>query len=149
MKLLAGTVLFLLCALAGEGRARCLRRRERLLSTIYELISDIGDRQQRALISFREGALLCPSSPERDQLLNMAAGVTVCLPSMTTEEKAKLAAYARSDSRSVSILRTERDALLCMLQQSRDRTREELAGKGQVYRSVGYLCGVAALLLVL
>ena len=43
----------------------------------------------------------------------------------------------------------ERDALLALLQRSREQTAAEIKNKGQVYRSVGYLTGVAALLLVL
>ena len=44
---------------------------------------------------------------------------------------------------------SERDALLALLQRSREQTAAEIKNKGQVYRSVGYLTGVAALLLVL
>ena len=66
MKLLAGIVLFCLCALAGEERARRLQRREKRLAKLHELILAIGDRQMNALVSFREGALLCPPSPERE-----------------------------------------------------------------------------------
>ena len=71
------------------------------------------------------------------------------MPLLTAEERAALGAYARTQSRSLAALRAERDALLTLLQQARDSTREELGRKGQVYRSVGYLCGVAVLLLVL
>ena len=149
MKLLAGIVLFCLCALAGEERARRLQRREKRLAKLHELILAIGDRQMNALVSFREGALLCPPSPEREELLKMSGGGESDMPLLTGEEKARLAAYARSDSRSVAALRSEREALLALLQQDGTRTREELTHKGQVYRSVGYLCGVAALLLVL
>ena len=60
-----------------------------------------------------------------------------------------LAAYARSETRSPAELRAERDALLALLRRSREQTAAELKSKGQVYRSVGYLTGVAALLLVL
>lgn len=149
MKLLAGIVLFLLCGLTGEGRARRLQRRERTLSNLRELIAQIGDRQQAALVSFREAALGCHPSPEREALLRLSKGEDAFLPLLTAEELSSLAAYARSDSRSVSALRAERAAVLALLARERDRTREEWQRKGQVYRAVGYLCGVAVLLLVL
>ena len=149
MKLLAGILLFLLCAWTGESKARRLRCREQTLSGFHEIIREIGDRQRNMLLSFREGALLSPPSPERDRLLRLAGGEDVRLPFLTAEEGARLTAYVRSESCSVSILRTEEEALLALLRRERDRTREELAHKGQVYRSVGYLSGVAALLLVL
>ena len=149
MKLVAGALLFLVCALVGEGKARSLVRRQRTLAGFMELIREIGDRQLSGLVSFREGALRCPSSPERDQLLALTQGSEAELPLLTREERAALAAYARSESRSLEALRAERDGLLGLLQKGLDRTREELSHKGQVYRSVGYLCGAAALLLVL
>ena len=149
MKLLAGIVLFLLCALAGEGKARRLQRRERALSKVHELIFEIGERQQNALVSFREGALMCSPSPEREQLLKLAGGEELCLPMLTAEERSSLAAYARSESRSVSALKDERDSLLSLLQKAREQAAEERTHKGQICRSVGYLCGAAALLLVL
>ena len=149
MKLLAGMALFLLCALAGEGRARRLQRREQTLFRVYELIRDIGDRQLNGLISFQEAALRCPPSPERQLLLEFCQGRDTGESLLTAEERDRLLAYARSESRSVAALRAERDALLEMLQRERDRTRQDLLRKGQVYRSVGYLSGVAALLLVL
>ena len=68
---------------------------------------------------------------------------------LTAEERSALEAYVRSDSRSLEALRTQRDALLTLLRRERDQTKEELSRKGQVYRSVGYLFGVAVLLLVL
>jgi hypothetical protein len=148
VKLLAGIALFLLCALVGEGKSRRLAKRARTLEALCRLIRQIGERQQSALVSFEEGALRCPPSWEREQLLKLAAGETACMPLLTTEERMILAAYARSESRSVAMLRTERDALLTRLQRERDRTEEELIRKGRVYRSVGYLCGTAALLLV-
>ncbi len=149
MKLLAGLALFLLCALVGEGRARRLLRRERIIGKLHDLIQAIGDRQLTALTSFQEAALGCPPSSERALLLSLARGETSDSDFLTAEELAALRAYARSDSRSVSALRMERDALLAFLQKERDRTRQELSRKGQVYRSMGYLCGAAALLLVL
>lgn len=149
MKLLSGTLLFLLCALVGEGKARNLVRRQRTLAGLIGLIQQIGDRQLSGLVSFREGALRCPPSPEREQLLTLAQGKEADMPLLTAEERAALAAYARSESRSLEALRTERDGLVGLLQREADRTREELSHKGQVYRSVGYLCGAAALLLVL
>ena len=66
MKLLAGIALFLLCAITGEGKARRLQRREKTLSKLCELLQEIGERQQRTLVSFQEGALMCPPSPEPD-----------------------------------------------------------------------------------
>lgn len=149
MKLLAGLVLFLLCALAGEGQARRLLRRERTLGKLYELFREIGDRQLNGLVSFREAAMGCPPSPEREQLLAIMRGEETVTLLLTPEERAGILAYARSESRSASALRTERDALLALLRRERDRTREELSCKGRVYRSVGYLCGAAVLLLVL
>ena len=149
MKLLAGLALFILCALVGEGRARRLLRRERTIGKLHDLIQAIGDRQLTGLISFQEAALGCPPSPERALLLSLARGETSDSDLLTAEELTALRAYARSDSRSVSALRMERDALLAFLQKERDRTRQELSRKGQVYRSMGYLCGAAALLLVL
>ena len=101
------------------------------------------------LVSFREGALHCLPSPERDQLLALAQGKEADMPLLTAEERAALKAYVRSDSRSLEALRTQRDALLTLLRRERDQTKEELSCKGQVYRSVGYLFGVAVLLLVL
>ena len=56
--------------------------------------------------------------------------------------------YSLSDGQ-LAVKRAERDALLVLLQRSREQTAAELKNKGQVYRSVGYLTGVAALLLVL
>ena len=149
MKLMAGLALFLLCALVGEGQARRLLHRERTLGRLCELIRDIGDGQLSGLVSFQEAALRCPPSPERDQLFALARGEGPMTPLLTAEERASVLAYARSESRSVSALRRERDALLTLLQRERDRTREELSRKGRVYRSVGYLCGAAVLLLVL
>ena len=74
MKLLAGIALFLLCALVGEGKSRRLAKRERTLSAFCKLIREIGERQQSALVSFREGALMSPPSPEREALLELAGG---------------------------------------------------------------------------
>ena len=149
MKLMAGALLFLLCALAGEGQARRLAGRERCLARLYDLIREIGDRQLTGLVSFREGLLLCPPSPEREQLLTLLNGKPPQLPLLTDRELAALSAYARARSRSLETLRAERDALLALLQGEREQTHGELRHKGQVYRSVGYLGGVAALLLVL
>ena len=149
MKLLAGALLFLLCALVGEKKAQRLARRERTLIRLHGLIEEIGDRQLSLLVSFREAALRCPPSPERDELLALAQGTDAEIPLLTAEERAALAAYARSETRSMSELRNQRDVLLRLLCRERDQTREELAHKGQVYRSVGYLLGVAVLLLIL
>ena len=149
MKLLAGALLFLLCGLVGEGKARRLARRERSLKDLHGLIEKIGNWQLSGLVSFREGALRCPSSSERDQLLALAQGKEAELPLLTAEERSALTAYARSDSRSLEALRAQRNALLALLREAQERTRQELSHKGQVYRSVGYLCGAAVLLLVL
>ena len=149
MKLLSGMALFILCALIGEGRARRLQRRERTLTGLGRLIREIGQRQQRTLLSFREAALLSPPSPEREQLLSLAAGAKDALPLLTAEERSSLMAYARSETASLDALRREREALLGLLEKARESARAELAQKGRVYRSVGYLCGAAALLLVL
>lgn len=149
MKLLAGALLFLLCALVGEKKAKRLARRERTLIRLHGLIEEIGDRQLSLLVSFGEAALRCPPSPERDELLALAQGTDAEIPLLTAEERAALAAYARSETRSMSELRNQRDVLLRLLCRERDQTREELAHKGQVYRSVGYLLGVAVLLLIL
>lgn len=149
MKLLAGIALFLLCAVAGESRSRRLQRREQALLKLHELIREIGERQLTALVSFREGALRCPPTPEREQLMDLSRGREPSMPLLTAEERNALAAYARSETRSPAALRAERDALLALLQRSREQTAAELKNKGQVYRSVGYLTGVAALLLVL
>ena len=146
---MAGLALFLLCALAGEGRARRLQRRERTLERLQRLIRDVGDRQLSGLVSFREGALRCSPSPERDLLLALLGDKAPQTTLLSPEELDSLAAYAQSESRSLTALRTERDALLERLQRERDRTKEESARKGQVCRSVGYLLGAAALLLVL
>lgn len=149
MKLLAGTLLFLVCALLGEGKARRLAHRERTLTRLQELIREIGDRQLTGLVSFREGALHCSPSPERDQLLILARGKEEDMPLLTGEERAALAAYARAEARSVAELQDQREGLLTLLRQAQEQTREELSRKGQVYRSVGYLLGAAVLLLVL
>ena len=149
MKLLAGLVLFVLCALMGEGRSRRLLRRERTLSRFCDLIGEIGDRQLGSLVSFREAALGCPASAERDQLLALLKREEPRIPLLTPEEQAHMVAYARLESRSLSSLRAERDALLALLRQSESSTKEERMGKGQVYRSVGYLFGVAVMLLIL
>ena len=149
MKLLAGIALFLLCALVGEGKSRRLAKRERTLSAFCKLIREIGERQQSALVSFREGALMSPPSPEREALLELAGGKDSDLVLLTAEERSSLAAYARSHSRSTAALQAERGRLLTLLQAAREQAGEERMRKGQVYRSVGYLCGVAALLLVL
>ena len=149
MKLVAGALLFLLCGLAGEGKTRRLVRRERTLTKLYALIEQIGDRQLSGLVSFREGGLRCPPSPERDQLLALVQGKEADMPLLTAEERSALEAYVRSDSRSLEALRAERDALLALLRRESEQTKNELSHKGQVYRSVGYLCGAAVLLLVL
>ena len=149
MKLLAGMALFLLCALWGEGKARRLQRREQTLARLHDLLRDVGDRQLTGLVPFREAVLRCSPSPERALLLDLLEDRETSLPLLTTEEAARLKAYARSESRSVTALRGELDALLSLLQGERERTRAEHRGRGQVYRSVGYLFGVAALLLVL
>ena len=149
MKLLAGIALFLLCALVGEGRSRRLLRREQTLRAFHELIRQIGERQLTALVSFREGALTCPPSPEREALLQLAGGGEPPMSLLTAEEKARVAAYARTESRSSVALRAERDELLSLMEKNRELAGAELLHKGQVYRSVGYLVGAAALLLVL
>lgn len=149
MKLLSGLALFLLCGLAGESKARRLQHRERTLFRLYGLIREISDRQLSNLMSFREGALLCSPSPERDQLLRLESGETVPMPLLTMEERERVRSFARMESRSVAALRQERDALLTQLQQERNRAREELDQKGRIYRSVGVLCGAAALLMIL
>ena len=149
MKLLAGALVFVLCALVGEGKARRLTRREQSLQRLHGLIRESGERQLSLLVSLREGVLRCPPSAEREQLLALVQGQEAVMPLLTTEERAALRAYARSESRSVEGLRRERDALLALLQGARAQAHEELVHKGQVYRSVGYLGGVAALLLVL
>ena len=149
MKLVAGTLLFLLCARVGEGKNRSLVRRERTLLQLHVLIREIGERQLSGLVSFREAVLRCPPSPEQEQLLALTQGKEAGMSLLTVEERAALTAFARSESRSLEALRAERDSLLDLLQKGLDRTREELSRKGQVYRSVGYLCGAAALLLVL
>ena len=149
MKLLAGIALFLLCALAGESRGRRLQRRAQALRKLHDLVHEIGERQLAALVSFREGALRCPSTPEREQLMDLSRGREPSMPLLTAEEQGALAAYARSETRSPAELRAERDALLALLQRSREQTAAEIKSKGQVYRSVAYLTGVAALLLVL
>ena len=149
MKLLAGIALFLLCASAGESRSRRLQRRAQALLKFFELIREIGERQLTALLSFQESALRCPPSPEREQLMDLSRGRGPSMPLLTAEEQSALAAYARSETRSPAALRAERDALLALLQRSREQTAAEIKNKGQVYRSVGYLTGVAALLLVL
>ena len=86
---------------------------------------------------------------EREQLMDLSRGRGPSMPLLTAEEQGALAAYARSETRSPAELRAERDALLALLQRSREQTAAEIKNKGQVYRSVGYLTGVAALLLVL
>ena len=91
----------------------------------------------------------CPASPEREWLLTLLQDEGAQIPWLTQEEAASISAYARSDTRSLAALRAERDALLTLLLRERDSTRAERMGKGQVYRSVGYLFGVAAMLLVL
>ena len=149
MKLLAGIALFLLCALVGEGKSHRLAKRERALGAFCKLIREIGERQQSALVSFREGALMSPPSLEREALLELAGGKAPDLALLTAEERLGLAAYARSHSRSTTALQAERDRLLSLLQTAREQAGEERMRKGQVYRSVGYLTGVAALLLVL
>lgn len=148
MKLMAGSMLFLLCALMGEGRARRLKRREQALGGLSDLIQAVSERQVGDLVPFREGLLSCPPSPAQEMLLRLLGGEETT-PLLTAEEKARILTYARSESRSVGALRGERDALLAFLRKERDRTHQEIGHKGQVYRSVGYLCGAAALLLVL
>lgn len=149
MKLLAGMVLFLLCALVGEGKSRRLLRREQALARFHALIGEIGEKQLLGLLSFQEALLACPPSPERDQLMDLSRGKEPDMSLLTPEERGCLAAYARSNSRSLSALRAERDDLLTLLQRGRDGAKEERMGKGQVYRSVGYLFGAAVLLLIL
>ena len=70
------------------------------------------------------------------------------MPLLTAEDQSAFAAYARAETRSPTALRAERDAIMERLQREQDRAKEELTRKGQVYRSVGYLLGAAALLLV-
>ena len=149
MKLLAGALLFLVCALVGEGKARRLSRREQTLLRLHGLIREIGDRQLASLVSFQEGALRCPPSQEREQLLAMAQGKETQTPLLTAEERTALTAYARAETRSLEALKTSRDELLALLWRERDRVREESTRKGQIYRSMGYLCGAAVLLLIL
>ena len=146
---MAGALLFLLCALVGEGKTRRLSRREQSLSGLHGLIHESGERQLSLLVSFREGVLLCPPSTEREQLLALLEGKESHMSLLTAEELAALRTYARYESRSLDDLKRERDALLTLLQKAREQTHEELMHKGQVYRSVGYLGGVAAMLLVL
>ncbi len=149
MKLLAGMALFLLCAMMGEGRVRRLQRREQTLTRLHGLLREIGERQLTGLASFREAAMRCPASPEREWLLTLLQDKEAQISLLTPEEAASISAYARSDNRSLAALRAERDALLTLLLRERDGVKEERRGKGQVYRSVGYLFGVAAMLLVL
>ena len=54
MKLMAGALLFLLCALAGEGQARRLVGRERCLARLCDHIREIGDRPLTGLVSLGE-----------------------------------------------------------------------------------------------
>ncbi len=149
MKLLAGIALFLLCALAGESKARRLRLREQRLRSLSDLIRAVSDRQLTSLLSFGEALLGCSPSPEREQLLDLLHGKSLQMPLLTAEERDSLTAYAQSEKRSLAALREERDALLSLLGRERERAKEELAQKAQIYRSVGYLSGAAALLLVL
>ena len=135
--------------LGGGKQEPPSERRAQALLKLFELIREIGERQLTALLSFQESALRCPLSSEREQLLELARGKEPSMPLLTAEEQSALAAYARSETRSPAALRAERDALLALLQRSREQTAAELKNKGQVYRSVGYLTGVAALLLVL
>ena len=149
MKLMAGIVLFLLCALAGEEKSRRLLRREQELFSLRELIKRIGEGQLTALVSFREAALSCPPSPTRDQLLRLAEGREKDVPLLKREEADRLLAYVRSESRSPSALRGDLDDLLALLLRAGEQARAERTSKGQIYRSVGCLVGAAALLLVL
>ena len=149
MKLAAGIVLFLLCGLAGEQKSRRLVRRSRALSNLGALIRQISDRQIGELIPFAKAAQGCPPSQERDYLLSLTGGQAAGIMPLTPEEEKHLLAYARRDSRSTADLKRERDGLLALLNRAAEGARQELQQKGQVYRSVGYLTGMAVLLLVL
>ena len=149
MKLMAGIALFLLCALAGEGKSRRLLRREQMLFNLHELIGRIGAKQLTALVSFREAALSCPPSSERDQLLGLAEGREIGVSLLKKEEADRLMAYARSESRSPSALRAELDGVLSLLRRAAEQARAERVSKGQICRSMGIFVGAAALLLVL
>lgn|GEM_PF-2939290 len=148
MKLAAGIVLFLLCGLAGEQKSRRLSRRVHVLFALKSLIRQISDRQLCGLVSFREAARGCPASPEKELLLTLAAGQTAGPAPLSPEEAGRIRAYARRDSLSAADLERERDALLALLEGAEAAARQELQQKGQVYRSVGYLSGMALLLLV-
>lgn len=149
MKLAAGIVLFLLCGLAGEQKSRRLVRRARALSNLGVLIRQISDRQLSELICFAKAAQGCPPSQERDYLLSLIGGQAAGIMPLTPEEEKRLLSYAHRDSRSTADLERERDGLLALLNRAAEGARQELQQKGQVYRSVGYLTGMAVLLLVL
>ena len=110
---------------------------------------ELSFQEKQLDIQIEEEDLSVPDGISIDDPVRMYLKDIGRVPLLTAEETARLAAYARSDSRSVASLRLERDALVSLLERNRDKTKEELAGKGQVYRSVGYLTGAAALLLVL
>ena len=149
MKLAAGILLFLLCGLAGEQKSRRLSRRAGTLAALETLIRQIGDRQLNELVSFEEGVRSCPPSPERDYLLSLVRGQAAGPALLAPEEEERLRTYARRDSRDTADLSQARDSLLDLFSKAAKDARREQRQKGQVYRSVGYLAGMAVLLLVL
>ena len=78
-----------------------------------------------------------------------AASVRHAPSGKASKARRSVSLNTRSHSRSTAALQAERGRLLTLLQAAREQAGEERMRKGQVYRSVGYLCGAAALLLVL
>lgn len=148
MKLAAGVMLFCLCSLIGEQKRRGLLGRVRALEAYMALIRRITETQARELIPFFQAALRCPPSEEREALLQLARGETAPCPALTTEEREALSAFARREHRSLGDLRRETDALLAALEAAHERAKADYDQKGRVYGAIGYLSGLAVLLLV-
>ena len=53
------------------------------------------------------------------------------MPLLTAEERARIAAYIRSESRSSAALRAERDELLTLLEKSQEQAGAELLARGR------------------
>lgn len=149
MKLTAGLMLFALCALMGERASRALSGRERTLGVMIGLIRRAGDRQIQNLCSLSSALKEEPAGPEQQWLLALSCGeIQPSFLPLSKEEEEGVRRFAALSIFSPQGLRQEQETLVKQLSAARQRAMAERAEKGRIYRSMGYLSGVAALLLV-
>ncbi|MBQ7278044.1 MAG: hypothetical protein IJR17_02445 [Clostridia bacterium] len=148
MKLAAGGVLFLLCVLMGEGASRKTARREQALGELILLLQRVGDRQQHSLCSYESALLQEPPSSLQRLLLSLLRGTPLECDYLTEEERNLVRDYARQQFPSLQEAGKSLNQLLHGLSAAQAQAAAQRQQKGRLYRSMGYLSGVAALLLV-